>query len=445
MSQGQRQLGLGAATTLVVANMVGTGVFTISGLLIKDLGSPWLVLLAWLLGGVIALLGALCYGALARRIPESGGEYIFLRRTLHPGAAFVTGWLSLVVGFSATLGSSGFAFAEYVFKAIGTGEPPPLLHLRVVATLLLAAAVLLHISSVSFGARVQAVVVIAEVLLITLFAAFGLGWLGAHGSHAAPVAANYGRMGVALILVSFAYLGWNATVYIAGEIKDPDRNLPRSLIYGTSVVTLLYVALNAVFVFAVPGARIAGETAIGDVVARELGGPRLAAVFSGLVALALAMCVSALTMTGPRVAARMAADGLLPKSFCGSAGRPPRVALLVQLAFGLLALWTSTFGSILTYVGFTLGISTLATIVGLWRIRLREGPASVPVPGWPWVPLLFLTFVTASTIFTVVSRPVVGLVGLGTLVLFTAAYFVQRHVERRKQLQPPPCDPTASA
>jgi APA family basic amino acid/polyamine antiporter len=445
MLQGQRQLGLGAATALVVANMVGTGVFTISGLLMKDLGSPWLVLLAWLLGGVIALLGALCYGALARRIPESGGEYIFLARTLHPGAAFVTGWLSLVVGFSATLGSSGFAFAEYVFKSIGAGEPPTLTQLRVVATLLLAAAALLHLSSVSFGARVQATVVVAEVLLITLFVAFGLVRLGTTGFHATPVAGDYGKMGVALILVSFAYLGWNAAVYIAGEIKQPDRNLPRSLIYGTAVVTLLYLALNAVFVFAVPGAKLAGETAVGDVVARELGGPGLAAVFSGLVALALAMCVSALTMTGPRVAARMATDGLLPKVFCGQAGRPPRVALLVQLALGLLALWTSTFGSILTYVGFTLGISTIATIVGLCRIRLQEGRARVPVPGWPWVPALFLAFVTGSTAFAVWSRPVVGLVGLATLGLFTAAYFVQWRSEKRKPLGGPPHDPAVSS
>jgi basic amino acid/polyamine antiporter, APA family len=437
MGQGQRQLGLGAATAVVVANMVGTGVFTCSGELMKFLGSPWLVLLTWLLGGGLALLGALCYGALARRIPESGGEYVFLARTLHPGAAFVTGWLSLVVGFAATLGLNGIAFADYVFAIGGGGGAPPWLFQRIVASLVLVAAALLHMSSVAIGARVQAAVVIAEVSLIVLFATFGLGWLGFHGFHTTPVAGNYGKLGVALTTVSFAYLGWNASVYIAGEVENPDRNLPRSLIYGTSVVTLMYLALNAVFVFAVPAEKIAGQTAVGDIVAKVLGGPSLAAVFSGLVALALAMCVSALTMTGPRVAARMAADGLLPKIFCGSAGRPPRVALLVQLLVGLLALWTSTFGSILTYVGFTLGISTIATIVGLCRIRLREGPARVLVPGWPWVPAIFLAFVTGSTIFTVISRPFVGLVGLATLGACTGGYFVQR---RRK----PHIAPTSS-
>jgi APA family basic amino acid/polyamine antiporter len=157
-------------------------------------------------------------------------------------------------------------------------------------------------------------------------------------------------------------------------------------------------------------------------------------VVSGMVALALAMCVSALTMTGPQVASRMAQDGLLPRVFAGQAGRPPRVALVAQLALGLLALWTSTFERILTYVGFTLGLSTLATIVGLWRIRVREGRA-VPVPGWPWVPGLFLAFVTSSTIFTVVQRPVEGLVGLGTLALCLGAYFVQR---RRDIAKPGP-------
>src|SRR5512140_3472451 len=154
MSDGQRRLGPGAATALVVANMVGTGVFTTSGILMRILGSPWLVLLTWLLGGVIALLGALCYGALAQRIPESGGEYVFLARTLHPGAAFVAGWLSLIVGFAVPLGALAFACAEYLRPWL-----PAFLGPRTAATCLLLAVSMLHFGSISFGARVQTVVV----------------------------------------------------------------------------------------------------------------------------------------------------------------------------------------------------------------------------------------------------------------------------------------------
>ena len=427
MNDGERRLGQGAATALVVANMVGTGVFTTSGILMQILGSPWLVLLAWLLGGIVALLGALCYGALAQRIPESGGEYVFLSRTLHPAAAYVAGWLSLIVGFAVPLGALAFAFAEYMRPWLPAYASP-----RLVATVLLLGASMLHYGSVSFGARVQAAVVVAEVVLITLFAAFGLGRLYPDGFQTAPAAGHVSKLGLALVIVSFSYLGWNAAVYIGGEVKDPRRNLPRALILGTSAVTLLYLALNTLFVFAAPVSALAGRIDVAHVAAEAVGGPRLALAVSALVALALALCVSALTMTGPQVAARMAADGLLPRIFATVAGRPPRVALLAQLSLGLIALWTATFERILTYVGFTLGISTLATIIGLCRIRMKEGPA-LHVPGWPWVPGLFLAFVAGSTIFTVVQRPFEGLVGLATLGLGAAAYYLQQRGRSSKQ------------
>jgi basic amino acid/polyamine antiporter, APA family len=404
----------------VVANMVGTGVFTTSGILMRILGSPWLVLLTWLIGGVIALLGALCYGALAQRIPESGGEYVFLARTLHPGAAFVAGWLSVIVGFAVPLGALAFACAEYLRPWL-----PAFLGPRTAATMLLLAVSMLHFGSISFGARVQAVVVVAEVVLVTAFAAFGLGRLYPDGFHTASVAPSPGGLGLAVVIVSFAYLGWNAAVYIGGEVRDPERNLPRALIYGTSAVTLLYLALNTFFVFSAPAAELSGRVDVAHVAATAIGGRGLAMAVSGLVALALALCVSALTMTGPQVAARMAADGLLPRWFRTTAGRPPRLALLAQLALGLLALWTATFEGILTYVGFTLGISTLATIVGLCRLRLREGPA-MRVPGWPWVPGLFLAFVAGSTVFAVVKRPIEGAVGLGTLLVGTLVFVIKQ-------------------
>jgi len=423
-------LGPGAATALVVANMVGTGVFTTSGILMDILGSPWLVLLTWLLGGVTALLGALCYGALAQRIPESGGEYIFLSRTLHPVAAYVAGWLSLIVGFAVPLGALAFAFAEYMKPWLPAGLSP-----RLAATVLMLGASFLHFGSVSFGARIQTAVVVAEVVLITLFASFGLGRLYPDGFHSTPTPGHFGKTGLALVLVSFSYLGWNGAVYIGGEVKDPERNLPLSLILGTSIVTILYLALNAFFVFAAPASALVGRIDVAHVAAAAVGGPGLAAAVSALVALALALCVSALTMTGPQVAARMAADGLLPRVFAASAGRPPRLALLAQLALGLLALWTATFEHILTYVGFTLGISMVATIIGLCRLRLKEGP-SLRVPGWPWVPGLFLAFVVGSTVFTVIQRPIEGLVGLGTLGVGVAAYFVQQRKRSASRFSP---------
>lgn len=400
--------------------MVGTGVFTTSGILLRILGSPWLVLLVWLLGGIVALLGALCYGALAERIPESGGEYLFLSRTLHPVAAYVAGWLSLIVGFAVPLGALAYAFAEYLQPWLPAGVSP-----RVLATVLMLVSSLLHFGSVSFGARVQAAIVIAEVLLITMFASFGLGRLYPDGFHTAALAVHTDKLGLGLVIVSFSYLGWNAAVYVGGEIKNPERNLPRALVLGTSIVTLLYLALNALFVFAAPATALSGRVDVAHLAAEAVGGPALARAVSGLVALALALCVSALTMTGPQVTARMADDGILPRWLAGRAGHPPRLALILQLALGLLTLWTATFEHILTYVGFTLGISMQATIVGMCRLRLKEGP-SMHVPGWPWVPALFLAFGITSTAVTVVQRPVEGLVGLATLSVGVLAYFAHR-------------------
>jgi APA family basic amino acid/polyamine antiporter len=419
MTQGQRRLGRGAATALVVANMVGTGVFTTSGILLGILGSPWLVLVVWLLGGGIALLGALCYGALAQRIPESGGEYVFLSRTLHPAAAYMAGWLSLIVGFAVPLGALAFGFAEYLRPWLPSGISP-----HVAATVLLISTSLVHSASVSVGARIQAVVVVAEVALIVLFATFGLGRLYAAGFHTASLGTHVDKVGLALVIVSYSYVGWNGAVYIGGEVKDPQRNLTRSMMYGTAIVTFLYLGLNTLFVFAAPASVMAGRIDVAHVAAEVVGGPRFAMAVSALVALALGLCVSALTMTGPQLAARMAADGLLPRWFATSAGRPPRVALVAQLSLGLLVLWTAAFEGILTYVGFTLGLISAATVCGLCRLRLKEG-RQLRVPGWPWVPGLFLAFALGSTIFTVAQRPFESLIGLATLGVAGVAYLVQ--------------------
>jgi APA family basic amino acid/polyamine antiporter len=192
-------------------------------------------------------------------------------------------------------------------------------------------------------------------------------------------------------------------------------------------------------VFAAPAAQVAGRIDVAQLAAEAVGGWRLALAVSGLVALALALCVSALTMTGPQVAAKMATDGLLPKALAGRAGKPPRLALALQLGLGLVVLWTATFDDILTYVGFTLGISTLATIVGLCRLRIKEG-ASLSVPGWPWVPGLFLAFGVGATVFTVVKRPWQGVVGLATLAVGTVAYFIHEKVRGPAQKRIPSHD-----
>ncbi len=388
--------------------MIGTGVFTTSGFLLADLHSPWIVLTAWAVGGGVAALGAACYGALARHIPESGGEYLFLSRTLHPAAGYVAGWLSLLVGFSAPLAGSAFAFGEYT-KTWLPGWPPQL-----AGTLLVLGFATVHALHVQRGAWVQNAAVVLKVALIAGFAAMAAPRLPAPvPTTAAP--ASLAAFGVALVWISFSYSGWNAAVYIGSEVRDAERTLPRALLLGTGLVTALYLALNTVFVFAAPTAQLAGKLEVGRLAAEALGGRAWADAVTAIVALALVSSISSLIMAGPRVYARMAADGYLPRVLAAGAG-PPRPAIALQAGLALALLWSASYEWLLTYMGFTLSLGTAATVAGLIALRRREGP-SLPVPGWPVVPVLFVAAVLAMTTFTVWRRPVESLFGLGTLAL----------------------------
>jgi APA family basic amino acid/polyamine antiporter len=397
--------------------MIGMGVFTTSGFLLADLKSPWIVLAAWAVGGFIAMLGALSYGALARRIPESGGEYIFLSRTLHPAAGYLAGWVSLFVGFSAPLAAVAIAFDRYAKPWL------PDWPTNVSGSVLLILFSLLHAAHVRRGAWLQNLAVAVKTMLIVLFAGFAFSRLPVPETRAATDF-SISTFGVSLVWISLSYSGWNAAIYVGGEVHEPERNLPRALLLGTGLVMLLYLALNAAFVFSAPMDALAGKLEIGLIAAEHLGGPMLANGVGALVALALISSISSMVMAGPRVYSRMAADGYLPRWLRTEVG-PPRTAIYFQCGLALLLLWTATFEGLLTYIGFTLGLSTAATVVGLVRLRFREG-ASLRVPGWPWVPALFLLSVLGVTSFSIARRPVESLLGLATISVGWVAWRMSR-------------------
>jgi len=242
-------------------------------------------------------------------------------------------------------------------------------------------------------------------------------------------------MGVSLVWVSFSYSGWNATIYIGSEVTNPERNPPRALLLGTALVTLLYLALNAVFVFSAPSDQLAGKLDVSRVAATALGGPAWGNMVSALVALVLVSSVSSLIMAGPRVYARMAEDGYLP-AFLAARNAPPVNAILLQGVLALSLLWSSTFDQLLTYIGFTLGLSTAATVVGLIRIRLQEG-SQLRVPGWPWAPSSFLLATLAITGFAIARRPKESLAGLATILVGLLAWALAE--SRRKRCGSSPC------
>lgn len=401
-------LGLMSATALVVASMIGTGVFTTSGFLLAELQSPGRVMAVWFGGGVLATLGALCYAALAARLPESGGEYLFLSRTCHPSVGYVAGWISLLVGFSAPLAYAAFAFGDYSRLWWANCSP------KLSGTLLILIFAGVHMGPVRQGALIQNAVVLSKVLLITLF----IGLAMTHFKTLAPqpsTSISAFAFAVALTWVSLSYSGWNAAVYIASEVREAERILPRALLLGTGLVTALYLALNAVLVYSAPIRELAGQADIGRRAAQALGGRGWANAVTSLVAWVLVSSVSAQLMAGPRVYAKMASDGYLPR-WLASGRTPPRRAIGLQALMALTFLWTASFEWLLTYIGFTLGVSTAAAVVGLIRLRLREGDR-FPVVGWPWVPALFLVGVIGTTLLSLVSRPQAAVPGLATLLL----------------------------
>jgi basic amino acid/polyamine antiporter, APA family len=301
---------------------------------------------------------------------------------------------------------------------------------------LLVAFCALHALHVTGGAWVQNFTVILKVALIVLFVSLGFSRL------AAPVTAvvsdfSPGAFAVSLVWISFSYSGWNAAVYLGGEIRDPQRNLPRSLLLGTVLVTLLYLALNALFLFSTAPSELSGKLEIGRIAAHALGGPAWANAITGLIALALATSVSSMMMAGPRVYARMAGDGCLPRWLATQSG-PPLPAVLFQCVVALAMLWSATYDRLLTYIGFTLSLSTAATVVGLIVLRRREGP-QLAVPGWPWVPRLFLLAALWMASCSVARRPLESLVGFATFGLGWAAWRTKRRSANSRKSKSDTC------
>jgi APA family basic amino acid/polyamine antiporter len=419
---GRRRLGSTSAAALVVANMIGAGVFTTSGFAVADLGRPEPVLLAWLVGGVLALCGALSYGALARRIPESGGEYTFLSRTVHPIAGFLAGWVSLLAGFTAPIAAAALGLQAYLAGSIPGSFRP-----EWIGTAAILAAGLMHGRRLREGVWLQNVAVGVKLVAICGFIALGAFLLPERVQPAVPepVAFELGAFAVTLVWIGFSYSGWNAAVYVAGEVRDPERNLHRSLWLATAVVSAIYLSLNAVFLYSAPVADLAGRADVGAVAAEAIGGPTLRHVLSLLIALALFTSISSMVMAGPRVYARMADDGVFPRIFQFGEG-VPAAAVALQVGLSIAVVWISGLAQLLGYIGFTLGVSAALTVAGLFALRLREGRERVPIPGFPWVPGVFVIATLSASVFMAARKPFEAGLGLLTLFVGLPVYWLMR-------------------
>ena len=446
----QRRLGLFPLTNIVIANMVGAGIFTTSGLLMKDLHHAGVMLALWIVGGLIALCGALSYGELGAALPHAGGEYAFLSRLFHPILGFLAGWVSFFVGFSAPIAASAISFTEYMARAFPQilrlgifGSPLAqsllrALHVtsedalkKIYAIAIIAAFTYLHSRGLEVGARVQNLLTGLKILLIISLVAAGFA-IGkgslAHLTSSGPVSfdfAGWKMMGLSLMWIMFAYSGWNASAYIGSEVKDPARNLPRSLLIGTGAVIVLYLALNLFYIYAVPPAGMEGVISIGGLAAGNLFGKSAETILSVLISFALFSSLSAFIILGPRVYYSMAKDGVFFKSLAlvhPKFGVPSRSIVLQGLIAGVLVLF-GKFDQLLTYMGFSLGLFPILAVLGVFKLR-KSGASVVRMPGYPVVPSIYILAGVTILVLSFLQRPVESSIALATVLVGIPIYLV---------------------
>ena len=442
-----RQLGTPSATALVVSNMIGVGIFTTTGFLAGDLGRPSLVIGIWVVGAALALAGALCYSELGTNFPRSGGEYVYLSEAWGPAWGFIDGWVSFFAGFSAPIASAALAISAYLayFSPSLSVDAGPIVSLgfiqlrlggsTFVACSIVAIFTAVNLVGVSQVATLQNALTATKLIVIAalLLLGFTIGngdW--AHFSQTierTSTSSLSAQFATSLIFVYYGYSGWNAAVYVAEEIRDPERTLPKALVMGTLMVAAVYVALNLLYIYANSLADLKGVVAVGAKSAGSLFGDRVGGLFSAAMAVALLATVNAMSMIGPRVYYAMARDGAF---FASAAKLHPRwnspwIAVLAQGACCCALILTGTFQSLINYIGFTLYLFSSLSVIALFKFRRR--------PGWKrsrWVsiayPLIPLAYVSMNAWVVYFSWNRAALWSLLTIVAGALIYhFYIRH------------------
>ena len=440
----QRKLGLFPATNIVIANMIGAGIFTTSGLLMSGLKDPALMLILWVVGGVIALCGALSYGELGAAMPGAGGEYLFLSKLYHPIFGFLSGWVSFMVGFSAPIAASAMGFSEYFLRAFPgvaeTGIIPAAATGKILSVSVILIFTFIHYRGIKTGARIQNVLTIMKILLIVILVAAGFmsgkGDVANFTSNASGTAGFPGWKTVALSLmwIMFAYSGWNASTYLGAEIKDPARTLPRSLLYGTGIVIVLYLAVNLLYVYGIKPAEMEGVISVGGLAMGNLFGKSAEVLFSLLISFALFSSLSAFIIIGPRVYYSMANDGLFFKSVAKIHPKyeVPSNSILLQAAIAILLALSGSFEQVLTYMGFALGIFPVMTIIGVF-IQRKKGNNELKLPGFPLAQIIYVVSGVMILVLSFLERPAESSVALGVVAIGIPAYFLFKRTNSKKE------------
>ena len=417
----ERKLGLFPVVNIVVANIIGAGIFTTTGYLMGYLGNAWLMLFLWVAGGLIALCGALSFGELGANFPEAGGEYTFISKLFHPLPGFLSGWLSLIVGFSAPIAASAIGFSKYfvwafpeiqTWMSVNCGVSPDMLS-KILAISIIVVFTSIHYRGIVLGAKIQNWLSLLKILLVVglIVAGFSIG----RGSFD-NIAGNslfsddfkgWRSIGLSLLFIMFSYSGWNSATYIGAEIKNPAKIIPRSLLISTGIVVVLYFLLNLFFVYAIPSEKMIDEPEIGGLAAGLAFGKTAETVISLLISFALFSSLSSNIILGPRVYYSMAKQGYFFQ-FAGkihSRFGVPSASVFLQGALAVIMVSSGTFEQILIYMGFSLGIFPIIAVLGVVKHRIA-GKSILKMPGYPYVQIVFILSGLFMLVLSYLERPV---------------------------------------
>jgi APA family basic amino acid/polyamine antiporter len=430
-----QKIGWFTASCVLVSNIIGGGIFTTTGFMARDLGDPMLILLLWFVGALFALGGAMIYGELGAALPHAGGDYVYLREAYGPLVAFLSGWTSFTIGFGAAVAASAIGFSSYALRVILIEDEHGWLA-KGLSLSLLWVATLMHCRGVGPGGRMQLFLTTTKVVAIGGLILGGLWAVTGHGDAllARPTVQQptLGAAAIALVIVTYCYLGWNVAGYIAGDIVDPRRTLPKIMIGGTAFVAVIYILLNVVYLSALSITELAREpiVPVAEKAAAALWGPQSGQLVAAILCLSIAGAVSAMTWAGPRVYWAMARDGMISPWLARLHPRTavPARAIVFQSLWASLLIVSGTFEQLLVYSGLVLSLFMALTLSTIFRLRPASdaNPHQYRAPLYPFLPAALVIGAFTLVIYSLVQRPEESLYGAATVLSGIPLYYFWR-------------------
>ena len=453
----KRQLGLFDSIMIVIGIVIGSGIFITTGIMAKSIPSPMLILLAWVVGGILSLAGALTYAELGAAMPDAGGQYVYIREAYGPMSGFLFGWTLFLVYQTGVIAALAHAFAVYLgyfFPSLSTANEffstsvtlfKHTFHYHLSTGQIMGIGLILLLSILNYlglalGSLIQNIA--TSIKILTLLAIVVLGIIIGKGGRIELTAVFSGMsfssllmgFGVAMIAVIWAYGGWNNLNFVAGEIKNPKRNITLALFFGVSIITLLYVAVNYVYLYALPMSEMVGVVRIAEKAGTALFGGAAASLISAAVVISTFGALNGVILAGPRVYYAMAKDKLFFKRVAGvhPRFRTPGFSILIQAAWAILLTVSGSFEQLFTYVTFVMIIFYIAAVASVFTLRKKypDLPRPYKTWGYPVMPFLFIIALIGLLINTLINKPVESLAGLGIVAIGIPVYYYWRRKAR---------------